>query len=176
MAACARRCLCGQIFGQGFNSPRLHHGVANAAQIKSRRSKAECLLFHYRSVAPPFPRKGTLASHVVANFAQVKAAVRSFEISLCYSSSSPQSCRFAGTPVSYACSRFVFFAVRTRLCRVWGRKVRFAPPSPKRVTLAASVRLQARSQRLRSATNPFRCAAFGGLSRKLCIACDAFLC
>ena len=47
---------------RGFESHALRHGVANAAQIKSRRSRTECLLFHYRFVAPPFPRKAVAGS------------------------------------------------------------------------------------------------------------------
>ena len=64
-------------------SHALRHGVANAAGLKSRRSKAECLLFHYRFVALPFPRKAVACS-------QAKPfQVRAFN----------------------ACSRFVLFAV-----------------------------------------------------------------
>ena len=33
------------------------HGLANCAHIKIRRSKADCLLFQYRFVAPPSPHK-----------------------------------------------------------------------------------------------------------------------
>jgi len=33
------------------------HGVTNYAHIKSRHSKADCLLFQYRFVAPPLPHK-----------------------------------------------------------------------------------------------------------------------
>ena len=62
--------------------------VANAAQIKSRRSKAECLLFHYHFVAPPSPTRRVPCGDPSGDF----AASHSRRCS----AFSPQSCALRG--------------------------------------------------------------------------------